>query len=579
MYRRSAKSRTGIFVQFASLLFLCFVLSFILTACGSAQQEEPGPADISAPSTTTTIQPAATPVPTVSKATPALENSTQVSELNYWPTAGWRSSTPEEQGMDSEKLAKLFDYLREQDLDIHSVTIVRNGYIIADSVIYPFDKDSKHNLMSVTKSVISALIGIAIDQGYIDGVNQPVLSFFPDRTVANVDANKEAMTLEHLLMMASGLECRDSWRYRWRGLERMMQSDDWVQYVLDLPMLEAPGTRFEYCNGASLLLSAIIQETSGMTAAEFADLYLFTPLGIDDVVWPANPQGITLGYSELRLQPHDLAKLGYLFLQNGQWDGQQVIPAPWVAASTANQIRATNASSYGYQWWIANDRVYNALGFAGQYIFVVPDSELVAVFTSNLSEDDVSVPANLMDIFGVPAAISTETLPPNPDSLEMLESIIQAAALSPNEPEPVAPLPEVAQRVSGKTYLLEPPDPSGLTSISMIFNEGAEALMKLGYASGETPASGEDSPAPVQVEVPVGLDNVYRFSPAEFGMMMGAKGEWVAENVFLIHMDRIGNIGLHRLQITFEGEQIALEIWDDLMSPAMRADFIGRPVE
>ena len=148
------------------------------------------------------------------------------------------------------------------------------------------DQGSKHIIHSCTKSIISALIGIAIEQGYIESVKQPVLSFFPTRTAANLDANKEAMTLEHLLMMASGLECRDSYLYRWRGLNQMRQTDDWVQFMLDLPMAEPSGTRFEYCNGASFLLSAIIQETTGMSASEFAEAHLFGPLGISDVEWP-----------------------------------------------------------------------------------------------------------------------------------------------------------------------------------------------------------------------------------------------------------------------------------------------------
>ena len=181
--------------------------------------------------------------------------------------------------MDSEKLAKMFDYIQERNYDIHSVTIIRNGYLVADAAIYPFDQSSKHIIHSATKSIISALIGIAIEQGSIESVNQPVLSFFPGRTADNLDANKETMTLEHLLMMASGLECRDSYLYRWRGIGQMRQTDDWVQFMLDLPMAEPPGTRFEYCNGASFLLSAIIQETTGMSASAFAEATSLWPPG------------------------------------------------------------------------------------------------------------------------------------------------------------------------------------------------------------------------------------------------------------------------------------------------------------
>jgi CubicO group peptidase (beta-lactamase class C family) len=324
--------------------------------------------------------------------------------------------------MDSELLAAMFDAIQEEGYDIHSVTVIRNGYVVADATIHPFSENAKHIIHSVTKSINSALIGIAIEQGYIESVQQPVLSFFPGRTAANLDVNKEAMTLENLLMMASGLECRDSYLYRWRGLNEMRQSDDWVQYMLDLPMAEAPGSRFEYCNGGSFLLAAIIQETTGMRASAFAEAQLFGPLGITDVVWPSNGQGISIGWGEMRMRPHDMAKIGYLYLNEGQWDGEQIVPAAWVAASTRKQIDATLADGYGYQWWVADDGVYMAIGYAGQFIFVVPEQELVVVFTSNLSERDFYGPQNLLDRFIMPAAVSSTALPANPAGAALLEA-------------------------------------------------------------------------------------------------------------------------------------------------------------
>ena len=127
----------------------------------------------------------------------------------------------------------------------------------------------------------------------------------------------------------------------------MRGSSDWVQFVLDLPMVEAPGTRFEYCNSASFLLSAIIQETTGMTALDFAEEYLFGPLGIEDVIWPTSPQGINIGWGEMRLKPHDMAKFGYLYLNQGRWDDQQIVSVDWVTISTKKQISGTLFDGYG----------------------------------------------------------------------------------------------------------------------------------------------------------------------------------------------------------------------------------------
>jgi CubicO group peptidase (beta-lactamase class C family) len=311
--------------------------------------------------------------------------------------------------------------------------VVRNGYMVADATIFPFEPGSRHIIYSCTKSVVSALVGIAIEEGYIEGVDQPVLDFFPERAVTNLDADKQAMTLEDVLTMSTGLECRDSYLYRWRGLREMQQSDDWVQFMLDLPMAEEPGTRFEYCNGASFLLSAVIQETTGMNALAFANEHLFGPLGIIDVEWSSSPQGITIGWSDLHLTPHDMAKIGYLYLNEGLWDGEQVVPADWVKASTREHIPArTLQDGYGYQWWVDDAAlgggIYMALGYSGQYIVVVPDKDMVVVFVSNLEERDFYVPQELLNDFIIPAAKSSTPLPDNSAGVALLEARTEALA-------------------------------------------------------------------------------------------------------------------------------------------------------
>jgi CubicO group peptidase (beta-lactamase class C family) len=330
--------------------------------------------------------------------------------------------------MDSEMLADALDTIQKRNYHIDSVSVARNGYMVVDAYVHPFGPESRHIIHSCTKSIISALVGIAIEEGNIEGVQQPVLDFFPERTAAHLDANKEAMTLEHLLTMSTGLECKDSYLYRWRGLRQMRQSQDWVQFVLDLPMAEEPGTRFEYCNGVSFLLSAIIQETTGMSASVFAEKHLFDPLGISDVEWPSNPQGITIGWGELYMRPHDMAKIGYLYLNKGQWDGKQIVPSAWVEASTRKHISATLQDGYGYQWWVTDEGIYMALGYAGQFIFVVPARDMVVVFTSELEERDFYVPQRLLNEFIIPAAESSTALPANPDGVALLESRTQALA-------------------------------------------------------------------------------------------------------------------------------------------------------
>jgi CubicO group peptidase (beta-lactamase class C family) len=326
--------------------------------------------------------------------------------------------------MDSEILADMLNEILEREHNIDSVVIIRNGSMVLDVYIYPWKPSTNHVIHSCTKSIVSVLIGIAIDKGYIDDVQQPVLSLFPERSAENIDAWKEGMTLEDLLTMSSGLDCQDSYLYRWRGLQQMRASSDWVQHMLDLPMTEEPGTRFEYCNGASFLLSAILQEATGMNANEFAEEHLFGPLEITDVVWPGNPAGISIGWGELHMRPHDMAKIGQLYLRGGQWDGQQIVSSAWVEASTHKHIAATLEDGYGYQWWIDDEGFFMALGYAGQFIFVIPEKNMVVVFTSDLEETDFYTPQNLLNGFILVSAKQADSLPENPAGLARLDDLI-----------------------------------------------------------------------------------------------------------------------------------------------------------
>ena len=188
-------------------------------------------------------------------------NTAQPAERVYWPTKAWRVVAPEEQGMDAALLQEMLEAIDEQDLNIDSVVVVHNGHIVTERYYAPYQQDTPHETYSVTKSVISALIGIAIQTGYINSVDDSVLDFFPERTFKNDDLMKRSITLEHLLTMSSGLE--------WDG-DEMVSSRDWVQSVLDQPMFIEPGTEFNYNSGNAHVLSAIIQKTSDLNSGDFA---------------------------------------------------------------------------------------------------------------------------------------------------------------------------------------------------------------------------------------------------------------------------------------------------------------------
>jgi parallel beta-helix repeat protein len=280
-------------------------------------------------------------------------------------------------------------------IPIDSVVVVRNGYVVLEEYPRGDSPNLLHELYSCTKSVSSALIGIAIGAGFIDSVQHRVLDFFPNRTFANLDSRKQAITLEHLLTMTSGLPW-DEWTYTYgdsrNDVTRMMNSYDPVQFVLDRPMVSEPGTQWVYNSGGSHLLSAIINKTTGTDMLSFAKKRLFEPLGISNLLWSTDAfQRIPWGFMGLNLTPLDMAKLGFLYLNNGTWDGQQIIPAEWVAKSTTSLISADPAWAgpgwgYGYQWWTRpSANVYMARGYMGQNIIVAPDYDLVVVFTASIT--------------------------------------------------------------------------------------------------------------------------------------------------------------------------------------------------
>ena len=222
------------------------------------------------------------------------------------------------------------------------------------------------------------------------------------------------------------------------------------------------------------------------------------------------------------MTPHDMAKLGYLFLNDGRWDGQQVVSEAWVEA-------ATSGARYGYQWWLKPSGAYFATGVGGQEIWVLPDRDMVVVMTGASGGGGSGAWGDqLMSSHIIPLAESAEALPANPDGVALLESSIQEAAVPIEvQPEPVPPMPEIARQVAGQTYVLDS-NPVGAQSISLDFPEEAEAVLGLRFVDGN------------QLEWLIGLDNVPRFFLGSNGLRVAATGSWESDNVFVIEREEIG---------------------------------------
>ncbi len=461
-------------------------------------------------------------------------------QSDNWPTKGWKVSTPEDQGMDSQKLVEAIQFIQEKDPNVHSFLVIRNGYLVTDVYFYPFTPDTMHDIASVTKSVTSTVVGVALANKLIKGLDQAVLDFFPDRKVANLDFDKQGMTIKDLLTMRSGLKCIN--RPTEITLSQMMNSPDWIQFMLDLPMAAKPGTQFVYNSGGVHLLSAIIGKAAGTSALDFGRRYLFEPLGITDIVWPEGPQGNSTGWGSVRMKPHDMAKIGYLYLNKGTWDGKRILSPKFVNEAT-HKPDDLMTEDYGYLWWLRSSGGYAASGRGGQGILIRPGKNLIVVFTGGGSR----VVQKIVRDFILPAIRSDGSCPANPQGFEQLQVALGRASQETRvEPDSPKPLPMTARRISGKVFQLAP-NPFGLMSMTLTFFNQAEAALKL-----EMALDTDRNP-----EYKLGLDGLPRIAPVRFGLPAAATGKWKSEKTFVIDISELGNINRFRITIIFEEDALS----------------------
>jgi len=469
----------------------------------------------------------------------------------YFPKDEWQNSTPEEQGLDSALILQMFQEIQDKNIDIHSLLLVRNGYLVTEAYTDPYTRDTKHPVYSVTKSVTSMLTGIAMHEGYIENVDQKVLDFFPAIAQNVTDENVPNLTLNHLLTMSAGYNTTTI-----PSAELLSQKDasfDTVEHVLTYnSILEEPGTTFFYDSGLPHLMLAIIQETTGISTLEYAQEKLFGPLGITGVTWETDPRGIPLGNTGLMLSPRDMAKLGYLYLNRGQWNGEQIVPARWVDQSTAKHMETKGLMNqaeddgYGYFWWIDAYGGYSAHGFGGQYIFVVPKLNLVAVFTSGLADPDFPTPRRLMEEYILPAAKSTRALLPSHAASDLQAYIGRIA----NPEVQPAPLPEIAHRISGKTFQMTERPGFYFEKVTLTF-EGGQDL----YRSVSTWPDGE-------YDVLGGMDNRFHLNELTHPQVIqvALKGYWQDERAFVETLKILPQLESAILTYTSDGDSLTVDV-------------------
>lgn len=295
----------------------------------------------------------------------------------------WRAATPAEVGLDSERLEKALERIGELD-GLQGVLVARQGRLVAERYFRGAAGHRPHNLKSASKSVLSALAGLAIERGLLH-LDQEIAGVLPEGRDLD-DAAKRAITVRHLLTMTSGLESTSFGNYgSW------VASRNWVRAALARPLQAEPGTRFSYSTGGTHLLSATLSRAAGRSTHDFARRHLFDPLGIGPSAWARDRQGIHVGGNNLSLRPRDMLKFGQLYLNRGRWGGEQLLPWQWVDQSTrpaglaAPRGRGRIYGGYGYLWWLRGPRergAYIASGYGGQYIYVSPTEDMVVVVIS-----------------------------------------------------------------------------------------------------------------------------------------------------------------------------------------------------
>ena len=341
-----------------------------------------------------------------------------------WPLKEWASSSPASEKMIRDSLQAFADDISSGRYGyVDGMFVTRNGKLIYQkswkhdydriyaenaktiSPLNPYDFGGQynyfnpwwhpfyrggdlHSLQSVTKTMTSVTIGVAMNKNEFPDVSRPVLSFFDTTQVKNIDDRKRRMTIKHLLTMTAGFNWNENLPYSDPANDGtgMEASFDWVKFVIDKPMAYEPGQTFAYNSGASQLLSYIFRKATGKDIEEYAAQNLFAPLGINDYFWKRTPTGLPDTEGGLYLRPADLARIFYLFLQNGNWSGKQIVGNDWVRASVSPFMNLGGGTKYGYKWWLyeyePGKTAWWGSGFGGQFPIVIPEYNLVAVFTA-----------------------------------------------------------------------------------------------------------------------------------------------------------------------------------------------------
>jgi CubicO group peptidase (beta-lactamase class C family) len=446
----------------------------------------------------------------------------------------WKPSAPEEQDMNSLILANAIKQFKQDSINIHSLVIIKNNHLVLDVCFYPFQNNYVHDLASVTKSITSLLIGIAIDKKLIKNENEPVFQYFPEYKIENDTLKK--ITIKNLLNMCSGFQC--SWNEAEKELNQMIKSKDWVKFMFSLPFATMPGQQFSYCSSNFYLLAEILQRTTKMTCYDFANRYLFKPMGFGKSYWSKNDSGVNIGWGDLHISIYDMAKIGCLLLNNGNWNGKQIVPKQWIE-KIKPLYKIQKTESYGYGWWLdsENPDEIQAVGRGGQRLFVFRNTKMViAAYGGGFDAGDLDNIA----LESIKAYNKNENY--DNQLRQQIKAVESPDTASHNDFESKFSLIEL-----NKTFQFYKND-LALKSIRFEKRSKDEYLI-LNFTDGS------------KEEHLIGMNNQYKISKERgFGLPMAVKGRWLNDTTLEISYNRLCRIENYKFIIVFNGDSIEVKI-------------------
>lgn len=455
-------------------------------------------------------------------------------------------TSPERQGIASKDLLRFVESLDTQLRELHSFMLLRHGSVVAEGWWSPYRRDDPHMIFSLSKSFTATAVGLAVAEGYFS-IDDPVRSCFPDEATLESSDHLAAMRVRHLLSMTTG-HAVDTWASM---VDR--PDGDWIKGFFAVPVAHAPGTHFLYNTGATYLLAAIVQQTTGVRLIEYLEPRLFAPLGIRHATWDESPQGIAQGGVGLRLTTEDIARFGQLYLQKGVWQGQRLLSEAWIAEATTSRHEVTAdaqsdwAQGYGYQFWRCRHGAYRGDGVFGQYCIVMPEQDAVLAITGGMDVFDAPLPLNLVWDLLLPA-MRDESLAEASAEADRLGEKLSALTLPPVRGESTSP---VAAQVVGRTYAIDANE-LGIETIAL-HGTGSGWNVRVTTAAGEEAIPcGHGTWKPGQTTL---FNDRWVVGPTP----VVASGAWTAEEDFTMVVRLHETPFFHTLVCHFIGDELLIE--------------------